>query len=309
MDDLDHPCVAQWLKQHGQLISHLTVRLDGSQDELNLSKLSQATAACRSIDLEVCHNEYQELDLADLGPVAGSLRCLGFGPIHEVGGSIRGASTFESMSQITSLKLLGEDLVDEEPWGSLASLTSLQQLHLEVTASGDPSPLSALTKLSSLQLQSIPFEAEDQNPFSFSSLQPLSTLRQLEVLQLWGHACAAMSLHGLAGLSNLKVFGLLFGADVRALRSLEGISPAVVDVVVRDAPDLVSLAGLEVCTNMKKLSLRECSVSSLQPLRGLSNLKQLGVFGADNLSTLELEDVPGLLGLHRVQLYHYPVWP
>jgi hypothetical protein len=96
-----------------------------------------------------------------------------------------------------------QDLRNEQPWGLLAELTNVQQLTLIVSASGDPSPLSALTRLSSLSLRSCEFEGEEQTPFGFSSLQPLSTLQHLEVLYLGIHACTATSLQGLAGLGNL----------------------------------------------------------------------------------------------------------
>jgi Leucine-rich repeat (LRR) protein len=40
---------------------------------------------------------------------------------------------------------------------------------------------------------------------------------------------------------------------------------------------LVSLAGIEGCTGMEELCLHNCDVSSLQPLMGLSSMKQFEV--------------------------------
>jgi hypothetical protein len=116
------------------------------------------------------------VDLADLKPVAGVLHSLNCQCSEWLQcGSLRGASAFKSMSQLTMLHVDHENFISEEPWGMLAKLTSLQKLHLTVRASGDPSPLSALTGLSSLNLnsRSMQQDEDDRTPFSFSSLQPL----------------------------------------------------------------------------------------------------------------------------------------
>jgi hypothetical protein len=275
IDDLDHPFIDQWLKQHGKLISHLTVQVHVSEDRLELKDFSEAAASCKSIDLEIRHSSTQTVDLADLHPVSGSLKRLICKPggFMELG-TLRGASAFNSMSQLVALDLACEDLLSEEPWGMLAILTSLQQLRLTVRASGDPSPLSALTRLSSLHLYSLGIGPGGQVLFSFSSLQPLSTLQQLEQLHLGHRACAATSLQGLAGLSSLKLLNLdaPFGPGIK---SLEGISSGLSEVVLGCARGLPNLDGIEGCASLEQLSLYTCGVSSLQPLMGLSKLKQL----------------------------------
>jgi Leucine-rich repeat (LRR) protein len=163
----------------------------------------------------------------------------------------------------------------EEPWEVLAKLTSLQQLSLRLNASGDPSSLSALTGLSCLSLQSFALGADGPAPFSFSSLQPLSTLQQLEVLHLGYYASAATSLQGLAGLSNLKRLELDNTHAHSSLISLEGISPGVTGLFLTNAPKCVALAGIESCSRMEKLTLDRCGVSSLRSLRGFSSLKEV----------------------------------
>jgi Leucine-rich repeat (LRR) protein len=282
--DVDHPCIALWLKQHGQLISQLTVEVHISEDMLKLRQFSEAAAPCRSIDLTIRHSPYQPVDLANLDLLAGSLCTLKCEPsqVNDIG-SLRGTSALKSMSQLTVLALTNEDLGSEEPWGILAKLTSLQQLILAVIATGDPSPLSALTGLTHLKLHSFELDAEAQPPFSLSSLQPFNTLQQLEELHL-GYACAATSLQGLAGLSNLKRLGLKF-AD--KLSSLEGICPGLTDFSIRYAPYLVNMGGMEGCTCMESLTLQDCPISSLQPLKGLSSLKQLELSMIGTITCLE----------------------
>jgi hypothetical protein len=278
--DVGHPAVAKWLKQHGQLISHLTLNISVEQGRLELREFSEAAASCRSIDLSIRHKT--PIDLADLQPVVGSLQCLSCQSDNEDGDCIlRGTSAFKSMSQLTCLTLACEDIQD---WAVLAKLTSLQKLDLGVVASGDPSPLSALTGLSSLELWNYGLEP-DEPVFIFRNLEPFSTLQQLEVLHLRDHAWAHISsLQGLAGLSNLKV--LVFESN-GMLRSLEGISPGVTCLHISSAYQALSLAGIEVCTSMEKLCLFGCGVSSLHPLRGLSSLKHLDVILCCQLTSLE----------------------
>jgi hypothetical protein len=285
--DVDHPFIRQWLKQHGQLISHLTVEVDISQGRLLLRKFAQAAAVCRSIDIAVQHFSDEAVDLSDLDFVAGSLHRLTCEPIHDLAHhSLRGTSALTSMSQLTTLHLDRQSYGSDEPWVLLGKVTSLRELRLDVSATGDPSPLSSLTRLSSLSLGSQRSgEMNNQVPFTFSSLQPLSTLQQLEELHLWTYACAVTSLQGLAGLSNLKVLGLE-NAPYNRRVSLDGISPGVVDLTIAEARDLVSLAGIEVCTRLEKLSLYDCGVSSLHCLVGLSSLKELLILGC-YLNSLE----------------------
>jgi hypothetical protein len=296
IDDLDHPCIfRQWLREHGQLISHLTVEVDISNDRLTLREFSEAAAPCRSIDLTIWH-AYQVVDLADLAPVADSLQSLTC-ENHADRGYLRGSSAFSSMSQLADLHLAREEFGNEEPWHYLAMLTSLQQLELlDVSARGDPSPLSALTGLTCLNLGSHGFEADNHTPFSFSSLQPLSTLRQLKLLHLGGHACAATSLQGLSGLRNLELLEVdsFYGSK---FVDLEGISPGLIELSIGFAPVLVSLAGMEGCTRLEKLTLSDCrGVSSLQPLMGLSSMTQLaashcGVTSLEGLNSMAFQSL------------------
>jgi hypothetical protein len=298
IDDLDHPCIAQWLKQHGQLISHLSAEVAVDENGLKLRDFCEAAAPCSSMNLSIRHSSNQVVDLAGLNQVASSLLSVSF-CVTTFGalGTIRGAGVFIDFSRLTSLHLGEGDLGSEEPWGVLAKLTSLQTLSLRVCASGDPSPLSALTRLTYLGLHSYTREVQGPGPFSFSSLQTLSTLQQLEVLKLGRHACAVTaSLQGLAGLSNLKVLGLdrVASAYGGMLTSLEGISPGIVDLNIECARDLVSLSGIEGCRSLEKVLLYRCGVPSLQPLKGLSSMKEVVVLeccitSLEGLASVSLE--------------------
>jgi hypothetical protein len=279
--------------QHGHLISHLTLKITVGGDRQKLREFSEAAARCRSVELTLLHPPGQVVDLADLKAVAGCLCCFTCRPTSSGRGSLIGTSVFSSMSQLTALDVDREQFGSEEPWGMLAKLTSLQQLEfLEVSATGDPSPLSALTGLKLLDLHSIEHAADGPAPFSFSSLQPLSALQQLEVLHLWDHACAATSLQGLAGLSKLEKLALGGAESCGKLQSLEGISPGVKELCLLNDPDLASLAGIEGCTRLEKITLEHCGVNSMQPLRGLSSIKELNLSGYCLTSLESLHNMP-----------------
>jgi hypothetical protein len=266
------------------------VEVEIHEDRLQLREFAEAAAPCNSIDLGI-NNADESLDLADLVPLAGSLGCLTCYYDGEIGfGVFRGLSALSSLNQLTSLCLISVDLSNEEPWDHLAKLTNLRQLCIHGDANGDPSPLSALTRLSSLDLFSPGSYVLE--PFSFSSLQPLSTLQQLQTLQLSSHACTATSLQGLEGLSNLKKLSTSGG-----MRSLEGMNCGVEDLCIDGASDLISLSGIERCSRIRSLTLGSCGVSSLQPLSGLNSLERLNVYGCCHVSTLE-----GLSGMLSTSL-------
>jgi hypothetical protein len=262
--------LAQWLRQHGQNINHLTLQVSVCDRFLPLREVVEAAAPCKSIKLYVQYGDVP-MDLAELAPLAGSLewmQCVdeGYGSDYLIG-----LNSLSSLQQLTYLCLDSQDFTHEQPWDHLAKLTSLKQLSAEVYATGDPSPLSALTGLSSLHRSRRNPDDSDADPFSFSSLQPLSMLRQLQTLQLGSGACTATSLQGLAGLRKLRKLEISGN-----LRSLEGISSGVTQLLLKDASD-GSLAGIERGISLREVALHQCGVSSLQPLTGLRRLLILDV--------------------------------
>jgi hypothetical protein len=288
----NHPFMALWVQQHGDLISYLNVETDRD----SLREFSEAAAPCRSVDLTVSPFR-GVVDLYELEPVAGSLYSLTCEADALNRHGWTGSSAFSNMTQLVCLDLVDGNFGVEEPWTYLASLTNLQQLRLDVRARGDPSPLSSLMGLTSLSLKSHALEAEDGGPpFGFSSLQFLSTLWQLETLLLGGHACTATSLQGLAGLSRLTLLELYMESRSSRLETLEGISPGVEELFIERAEALVSLAGLESCKSLEKLSLASCSVPTLEHLRGLPNMQLLevaycGVTSLEGLDSLFLKSI------------------
>jgi hypothetical protein len=123
---------------------------------------------------------------------------------------------------------------------------------------------------------------------SLAGIECCTSLEKLTILHagpLGLAGCYLSSLQGLAGLSTLKMLRIKFAGFGGRLRSLDGISPGVVDVFM-SVPSLASLDGIECCASMEKLTVSGCHVSSLQLLGGLSSLKEFKVHGCP-LTSLE----------------------
>ena len=265
----DDPFMTKVLRPHGHLIDHLDLVVRINRDGLKLQDFCKAAAPCRSLDLAVGSSGEEPLSMGALNPVAGSLIRL---HLKSINFSVRcewdNVSSLSLLTQLTLLSVGNSDFGAEEPWIHLAQLTNLKQLSLKVAASGDPSPLSALIGLSYLKLRSS--ERGLLDPWTFSSLQPLSTLQQLEELVLSDKACSATSLNGLAELSKLKAVKL----EAPEMKTLAGVSAGLTSLAIDDAPGLHSLAGIEHLQGLQDLSMRESGVTSLQPLAALGSLEK-----------------------------------
>ena len=311
----DHVFMTKVLRPHGHLIDLLKASVRISTDGLVLQDFCTAVAACRSLDLTAWQYSGEPLNMGTLDPVAGSLVRLDLASAGFLFRELEGLSTVSSFSKLSSLSLRKLRLGAQEPWLWIAQLTNLKQLSLQVAASGDPSPLSALTGLSSLDFRSCNVGQDALLiPCTFSSLQPLSALQELKELVLEGRACSAISLCGLAELSRLETLRL----EAPKLKCLEGLSTGLTALTL-DAPRLESLASIEHLQGLQELNVRNCDVTCLHPLAALGSLGALCIGGAftslagleGNLCTclhslrliycLELKQLSGIEGLTALQ--------
>jgi hypothetical protein len=252
---------------------------------------------------------YEEvwLPMAGFVQIAGHFKSLVLNKIATSIGSpelFEGFEALSNLTQLTSLSINDYFLYQyvterKDLWQALATLTRLQHLDCNsIVCDIDPSPLSALTALTSLQLDSKQLDV--QHPlyglygaqyFSFSSLQPLSTLQQLEVLDLQGCSCTATSLQGLGALPRLK------DVDLRCERlvTLQGVGPVVSSPLAKDADH----AGLIVTPALESLHIWGAQITSLSGLEGLSNcLFSLTLVYRPKLSSLS--GVEGISTLHKL---------
>jgi hypothetical protein len=280
ISSLEHPFARFCLQDDANgLIEELEADYSTTNDKgwLPSADFIQITGHCKSLVLKIDTTSFWEYE---------SIEC------------------FEALSNLTQLNSLsisgycfgaaeGKDL-----WQVLANLTNLQ--HLDCTSIGfeDPSPLSALTALTSLQLDSQSIYGcgygigLQVHYFSFSSLQPLSTLQQLEVLKLHGCSCTATSLQGLGGLPKLRDVDL----ECERLVSLQGLGPVLVA-----SPQAGSDAdeGLAVKPALQSLQIRDAQITSLRGLEGLSDcLFSLTLVTCPKLCSLS--GVEGISSLHSL---------
>ena len=148
--------------------------------------------------------------------------------------------------------------------------------------------LSAMTNLTSLHL--VPSKAEDEEAesFSFCSLQPLSTLQQLQVLHLEEGICTGTSLQGLASLSSLEKVNIA----CKESGSLQGLSPSITSLCLQGVQPLRRLAGIEAAASLQELILLGGRLASLQGLGALSELQAVSIYSpsildGDSSSSLE----------------------
>ena len=288
----DDTFMTKVIRPHGHRIARLISAVSINRDGPRLQDFCEAAAPCRSLDLTVSSFTAEPLNLGALSSVACSLvrlkvkRTMPF-VLYEV----ESTSSLSLLSHLTSLSMEDADFGAAEPCIHLAGLTNLKQLSFWVATSGDPSSLSALTGLSSLELcsyepavQDAPVQGDLPSSCTFSSLQPLSTLQQLVQLELVDQACSATSLHGLAELSKLQAVSL----DAPMLRSLIGISTGLTSLAIDSALQLDSLAGIEHLQGLQGLSMCSSGVTSLHPLAALGSLEDLCIGGRfTSLSGLE----------------------
>ena len=259
---LNRPSTKQWLVEHSYLFEHLIADVRPDTPEWDFTDLLGAAASCRSLNLT------------------------GYGSIRSKPGrvpyDIGGFTGMSGLTQLTALKLHNFDMY-EDPWVILAALINLRQLGCDLISDVDPSPLTALTKLTCLRISSTGRyhiengQGEEFAPFCFSSLQPLSALQQLQKLELDGGAYSGTSLKGLAGLPQLREFKQDYGH----LLSLEGLGPGITSLSLWSVP-FSSLDGVEAATSLQRLVLYDIRPPMLNPLASLSTLTELSITGNDD---------------------------
>ena len=277
------PPLSQWLKEQSSLISELVVTnlsVDGS-GWLSLADLVEAAAPCKKLtfktQLEPFDRAREEQRRCAQAPFR---RCR----------PLTGFTQLAALTQLTSLSINYYHLSNQQPWVTIASLSNLKQLECCVNALEDPSPISALTRLSSLSLSSL-FQS-----YTLKRLQPFSTLKQLEVLRLSDTVCSATSLHGLEPLCSLRDLELYCD---RELVSLHGLAAGVTRLALKGprAKAVRSLDGIEAAAgSLQELELSAAGVTSLLPLATFSSLRVLKIEG-DRCSGCGLTSLAGLEGL------------
>ena len=253
----------------------------------------------RSQNLETRNRNGSNYPLTDISALSGmtKLASLSMGL-----GDVKDLSPISGLANLTQLYLYGNfNCPDLQFLSGLAKLTNLS---IELGDVKDLSPVSGLTSLTDLQLY---------GNFSCSDLQFLSGLTKLRTLQIRPNngegATPLTSLKGLENLTELRelhVNGPGNLTDVEPLANLTNLTTLSLpyrDYSVNEPPAL-DLSGLSGLTKLQTLGVNS-SVVSLEPLRGLTDLRYLQI-NADWQNPVEsLEPLSGLEKLSS--LYVYPL--
>lgn len=251
----------------------------------------------RSLNLYTRNGNSSYYPLTDISALSGmtKLASLNIGL-----GDVKDLSPISGLANLTQLYLYGNfNCPDLQFLSGLAKLTNLS---IELGDVKDLSPVSGLTSLTDLQIY---------GNFSCSDLQFLSGLTKLRTLQIRpnnGEGTTPLtSLKGLENLTELRelhVNGLGNLTDVEPLANLTKLTALSLpyrDYSVNEPPAL-DLSGLSGLTKLQTLGVNS-SVVSLEPLRGLTDLRSLQI-NADWQNPVEsLEPLSGLEKLSSLSVY------
>ena len=209
------------------------------------------------------------------------------------------------MVNLRQLDLLNQtELTNLSP---LANLVALEDLDLGITDRvTDLSPLSSLTHLRKLRLES----AIGNMNLTIGDLSPLSSLTELEDLSIF--VDGIQDLNWLIPLTNLRVLKLwgehAVYTDVDALSGLTKLEELVLPYTLYEDPPIYNIQGLSEMSEMRDLQIPG-NVDDLAPLQNMTQLQSLSVSGGGDVADSQqgelftsLEPLRGLTELTYLDL-------
>ena len=212
--------------------------------------------------------------ITDLSPLAGMTR---LNYLRMDIGDVEDFSPLSGLTALTELRFYGDYMVEDLSF--LRGMTQLRTLEMGgsyregAPVLDDLTALSGLTKLTSLQLN-----------VGVASLDGLENLTALRTLQMYGSGSTYTDVDALAGLTELVELNLPYRRHDYPLPP-------------------VDISGLKNLTNLQTLTV-STGVDSLEPLRGLTELRSLQIQANDSdAPALSLEPLSGLTKLTDLQFY------
>ena len=204
-------------------------------------------------------------------------------------------TNLDAISGLTNLEYVRvSDSPDLTDLSGLSGLTNLTELDLWEVGVSDLSPLSGLTNLEYLRVE---------GP-NVGDLTALSTLTGLQELTLQTEGYGLTDLSPLSSLTELvylqvSVTGRNYG-DISDLSPLSGLTKLRdLNMRVGRVSDLSPLSGM---TEMTSLYLYgQLAVTTLEPLRDLTNLVELTLQCGGNELTMDLDNLDGLQNMTKLQ--------
>ena len=242
--------------------------------------------------------------ITDLSPLAGMTR---LNYLRMDIGDVEDFSPLSGLTALTELRFYGDYMVEDLSF--LRGMTQLRTLEMGgsyregAPVLDDLTALSGLTKLTDLRLKA-----------DVASLDGLENLTALRTLQMYGSGSTYTDVDALAGLTNLTVLRLPMHGEkntfqINGLAGLTNLTELDMECSVESLEPLRGLTGLRVLSIQNGYSSDGRAFSSLEPLSGLTNLTELNVLGnvAGSLSALS-----GLTELRSLRIHqedrNYTSW-
>lgn len=212
------------------------------------------------------------------------------------GSTISGITSLDSLKSLTKLQELTIDIylgttTSVSDLSPLKDLTKLTKLRIPTKSVTSLDPIKSLTKLQELYLQDgngrckisdisklTNFkDLEDLNigvTKSVTSLEPLKDLTKLKNVEVWGSKFSDLSPLSEKNLDELHISEYT-GSDSSVISSFTNLS----FLELGRAENIKDFSFLSKFTKLKRLFLSESYVSSLEPLKNLTNLTELDISG------------------------------
>ncbi len=262
----------------------------------DLSPLAGLTQMKR-LDLNISY------DVADLSPLAGmtQMEHIRLYNNNNSSGNFRsGITDLSPLAGMTRLNYLDMGVGNVEDFSPLSGLTALTELHFYGSCMvEDLSFLRGMTELRTLEISG---SYRESAPV-LNDLTDLSNLTKLTDLRLNAAVASLDGLENLTALRTLQMYGSgSTYTDVDALAGLTSLT--VLRLPMHGGKNTFQINGLAGLTNLTELDM-ECSVESLEPLRGLTNLRTLSIqngYSSSGKAFSSLEPLSGLTNLTELNV-------
>lgn len=132
-------------------------------------------------------------------------------------------------------------------------------------------------------------------------LTPLAAMRNLTELQMKDRP-KLKSLAGLSALPKLRLIGVYLANDLADIEDLAERSE-IEDLALEACRKIARIDALAGCRGLRRLNLSECGdITSLHPIRALTNLEQVSLFGSTKIADDDLSPLAELPRLQRLRM-------
>lgn len=280
-------------------LQELNLQVGAGLEELDLSFAANMPELTR---LNIYRNGQNAAAATDLTPLAGLTK------LQELSLSVdvESLASLAGLTELRSLQLWsnrGSNYYPLTDISALSGMTKLTTLSMQVGDVKDLSPISGLTSLTELQLY---------GNYQITDLRFLSGLTKLRTVRLDPYsrngAAVLTSLEGLENLTELRELRIYSEGNLTDVEPLANLTKlTALSLPYKNysdgEPPALDLSGLSGLTKLQELEINS-SVVSLEPLRGLTDLRSLRINGDWQNPVDNLEPLSGLEKLNSLQVYY-----